>query len=177
MLAVDEKTCNRDGICAAVCPMGIIDFSKGQLRRKLPPMPVNCASPAVTAWRCVPRPVSLTRKWRRSNARPFKRTFSCLPSSVSNFFAADDLFGHTRTNRFPGKILPDSSRWPAIRRRGITLRAPGGGLSTARCKSKNWPEPLLTGCDGWLDTPGLPTTGCLCAIPPSSPGGTNADTV
>ena len=101
MLAVDEKTCNRDGICAAVCPMGIIDFSKGQLRRKLPPMPVNCASPAVTAWRCVPRPVSLTRKWRRSNARPFKRTFSCLPSSVSNFFAADDLFGHTRTNRFP----------------------------------------------------------------------------
>lgn len=31
LLTVDEKTCNRDGICAAVCPMGIIDFSKGQL--------------------------------------------------------------------------------------------------------------------------------------------------
>ncbi len=30
-LTVDEKTCNRDGICAAVCPVGIIDFSKGQL--------------------------------------------------------------------------------------------------------------------------------------------------
>ena len=31
LLTVDEKTCNRDGICAAVCPVGIIDFSKGQL--------------------------------------------------------------------------------------------------------------------------------------------------
>lgn len=31
LLTVDEKTCNRDGICAAVCPMGIIDFSKGAL--------------------------------------------------------------------------------------------------------------------------------------------------
>lgn len=31
LLDVDEKTCNRDGICARVCPMGVIDFSKGGL--------------------------------------------------------------------------------------------------------------------------------------------------
>lgn len=31
VLTIDEKTCNRDGICAAVCPMGIIDFSRGEL--------------------------------------------------------------------------------------------------------------------------------------------------
>ena len=31
MLTVNEKTCNRDGICAAVCPLGIIEFKKGQL--------------------------------------------------------------------------------------------------------------------------------------------------
>ena len=31
LLTIDEKTCNRDGICAAVCPLGIIDFTKGQL--------------------------------------------------------------------------------------------------------------------------------------------------
>jgi nitroreductase/NAD-dependent dihydropyrimidine dehydrogenase PreA subunit len=31
LLTIDEKTCNRDGICAAVCPMGIIDYSRGEL--------------------------------------------------------------------------------------------------------------------------------------------------
>ncbi len=31
LLRVNEKTCNRDGICAAVCPVGIIDFSQGRL--------------------------------------------------------------------------------------------------------------------------------------------------
>jgi NAD-dependent dihydropyrimidine dehydrogenase PreA subunit len=31
LLTVDGKTCNRDGICAAVCPVGIIDFKKGEL--------------------------------------------------------------------------------------------------------------------------------------------------
>ncbi len=29
LLTVDQQTCNRDGICAAVCPTGIIGFSKG----------------------------------------------------------------------------------------------------------------------------------------------------
>ena len=39
LLTIDEKTCNRDGICAAVCPMGIIDFSRGEL-----PMPSAAAA-------------------------------------------------------------------------------------------------------------------------------------
>jgi nitroreductase/NAD-dependent dihydropyrimidine dehydrogenase PreA subunit len=30
LLTVDHQTCNRDGICAAVCPTGIIDFSAGE---------------------------------------------------------------------------------------------------------------------------------------------------
>lgn len=30
LLIVNEKTCNKDGICAAVCPMGIIDFVAGE---------------------------------------------------------------------------------------------------------------------------------------------------
>ncbi len=29
LFEVDQQTCNRDGICAAVCPIGIIDFPKG----------------------------------------------------------------------------------------------------------------------------------------------------
>jgi len=33
LLTIDESTCNRDGICAAVCPTGIIDFSKGEVPR------------------------------------------------------------------------------------------------------------------------------------------------
>jgi len=28
-IQVDSQTCNRDGICAAVCPMNLIDFSEG----------------------------------------------------------------------------------------------------------------------------------------------------
>ena len=30
LFEVDKKTCNQDGICAAVCPAGIIDFQKGE---------------------------------------------------------------------------------------------------------------------------------------------------
>jgi nitroreductase/NAD-dependent dihydropyrimidine dehydrogenase PreA subunit len=29
LLTIDTETCNQDGICAAVCPAGIIDFKKG----------------------------------------------------------------------------------------------------------------------------------------------------
>jgi nitroreductase/NAD-dependent dihydropyrimidine dehydrogenase PreA subunit len=30
LFEVDRQTCNKDGICAAVCPAGIIDFKKGR---------------------------------------------------------------------------------------------------------------------------------------------------
>ncbi|MFC1532177.1 nitroreductase family protein [Thermodesulfobacteriota bacterium] len=30
LFEVNEKTCNQDGICAAICPPGIINFSKGE---------------------------------------------------------------------------------------------------------------------------------------------------
>ncbi len=30
LLEIDQKSCNRDGICAAVCPSGLIDFKKGE---------------------------------------------------------------------------------------------------------------------------------------------------
>jgi nitroreductase/NAD-dependent dihydropyrimidine dehydrogenase PreA subunit len=30
LLTIDPETCNQDGICAAVCPAGIIDFKKGE---------------------------------------------------------------------------------------------------------------------------------------------------
>lgn len=38
-LIIDEKTCNRDGICAAVCPAGIIEYTKGE-----PPTPSRDAA-------------------------------------------------------------------------------------------------------------------------------------
>lgn len=49
LLTVDEKTCNRDGICAAVCPMGIIDFSKGQL----PKASVDAVELCIVCGHCV----------------------------------------------------------------------------------------------------------------------------
>ncbi|MBW1842106.1 MAG: nitroreductase family protein [Deltaproteobacteria bacterium] len=30
LFKVNQKTCNQDGICSAVCPVGIIDFQKGE---------------------------------------------------------------------------------------------------------------------------------------------------
>ncbi|HEY9160889.1 MAG TPA: nitroreductase family protein [Desulfomonilia bacterium] len=30
LIKIDEKTCNNDGICAAVCPAGLIDMKKGK---------------------------------------------------------------------------------------------------------------------------------------------------
>jgi len=29
LLTVDQKSCNQDGLCAAVCPIGLIDFNQG----------------------------------------------------------------------------------------------------------------------------------------------------
>ena len=31
LLTINQQTCNRDGICAAVCPIGIIDWTQGGL--------------------------------------------------------------------------------------------------------------------------------------------------
>lgn len=31
LITIDAETCNKDGICAAVCPAGIIDFNKGEI--------------------------------------------------------------------------------------------------------------------------------------------------
>ena len=30
ILTIDQQTCNQDGLCAAVCPAGLIDFAKGK---------------------------------------------------------------------------------------------------------------------------------------------------
>ncbi len=49
LLTVDENTCNRDGICAAVCPMGIIDFTKGQL----PKASADAADLCIACGHCV----------------------------------------------------------------------------------------------------------------------------
>lgn len=45
LIEVNQQTCNQDGICAAVCPAGLIDFQKGQC-----PTPVSEA--ARTCIRC-----------------------------------------------------------------------------------------------------------------------------
>jgi ferredoxin len=29
LLKIDQQSCNQDGICAAVCPSGLIDFHQG----------------------------------------------------------------------------------------------------------------------------------------------------
>ena len=31
LFTVNQQTCNQDGICAAVCPVGIIDFAAGRV--------------------------------------------------------------------------------------------------------------------------------------------------
>lgn len=38
LITINEKTCNKDGICAAVCPGGLIDFEKGEI-----PVPIDKA--------------------------------------------------------------------------------------------------------------------------------------
>ena len=49
LLTIDEKTCNRDGICSAVCPVGIIDFKKGQL----PKASADAAELCIACGHCV----------------------------------------------------------------------------------------------------------------------------
>lgn len=45
LFTVNPETCNRDGICAAVCPLGIIDWHKGAL-------PVPTSDAETTCIRC-----------------------------------------------------------------------------------------------------------------------------
>ena len=33
LINVNEHTCNKDGRCAAVCPLGLIDFTPGEYTR------------------------------------------------------------------------------------------------------------------------------------------------
>jgi nitroreductase/NAD-dependent dihydropyrimidine dehydrogenase PreA subunit len=42
LLEVNEQTCNRDGICAAVCPVGIIRFKKGGFPAPIPAAEEYC---------------------------------------------------------------------------------------------------------------------------------------
>ncbi len=36
IIEVNKETCNQDGICAAVCPFGLIDFKKGGYPKPVP---------------------------------------------------------------------------------------------------------------------------------------------
>ena len=36
LFQIDPKTCNQDGVCAAVCPLGIIAFRKGEYPKPVP---------------------------------------------------------------------------------------------------------------------------------------------
>ena len=49
LLTVNENTCNRDGLCAAVCPAGIIAFSKG----KTPQLADDAATYCISCGHCV----------------------------------------------------------------------------------------------------------------------------
>lgn len=42
LFQIDQKTCNKDGICAAVCPSRIIGFQKGEYPRLVPGGQVAC---------------------------------------------------------------------------------------------------------------------------------------
>ena len=71
LFTIDPQTCNQDGLCAAVCPPGVIDFSPGAL-----PVPTadaeGCASAAATVWPCARRPVSPIGRWRPPTVRRFR---------------------------------------------------------------------------------------------------------
>lgn len=70
LFEVEQQSCQQDGICAAVCPMGIIGFEKAAIR---PPWrgPMSCACVAAIVWRCAPPAVLLTVRCRSlMSARP-----------------------------------------------------------------------------------------------------------
>lgn len=45
LFSINQETCNQDGICAAVCPVGVIDFTKGTF-------PAPAAEAEATCIRC-----------------------------------------------------------------------------------------------------------------------------
>ena len=42
LFTVDQEKCNRDGICAAACPLKIIDMKSGELPAPVPGAPDLC---------------------------------------------------------------------------------------------------------------------------------------
>ena len=49
LFTIDQEKCNQDGICAAVCPVAVIDFKKGQFPRPL----ANAAELCLGCGHCV----------------------------------------------------------------------------------------------------------------------------
>jgi Fe-S-cluster-containing hydrogenase component 2 len=65
LLNVDQEKCKRDGICAAVCPMQIIEL---KTKEAFPTM-IDSVSAAVIVWLFAPMALSAMKSCIRMNAR------------------------------------------------------------------------------------------------------------
>ncbi len=83
-LEVNEQSCNQDGICAAVCPVGIIKFEKGQY-----PAPVSKAEEfCIRCGHCVaacPSGSLTHREWPIERFPPLQPDLNLSPGHCEHF--------------------------------------------------------------------------------------------
>ncbi|MDX9786234.1 MAG: nitroreductase family protein [Desulfobacterales bacterium] len=84
LLTINEKTCNKDGLCAAVCPMGIIEFSQGEL----PSPSVDAEDLCIGCGHCVavcPTASMSHRKMAAQQCPPVQPELKLTPTHCEHF--------------------------------------------------------------------------------------------
>lgn len=84
ILEINKKTCNQDGICAAVCPSGLIDFKKGDYPKPVPEAEEIC----IECGHCVAvcPTASLThRVIPVEDCLPIQKAFQLTPEQCEHF--------------------------------------------------------------------------------------------
>jgi nitroreductase/NAD-dependent dihydropyrimidine dehydrogenase PreA subunit len=103
-IRVNEKTCNRDGICAAVCPAGLIDFRKDAF-----PTPVDEAEEVcIRCGHCVascPTDSLVHREIRTDQCPPIRQSFQLAPDQCEHFLRRRRSIRVYRTKPVPRETI------------------------------------------------------------------------
>lgn len=88
LFTVDPERCNRDGICAAVCPLGVIEMTG---REEPPSLVPGAAQRCIDCGHCVavcPTGAVALETMGPEGCRPIRKELQILPEQAEQFFMA-----------------------------------------------------------------------------------------
>lgn len=154
LFAVNSQTCNRDGLCAAVCPLGIIDWSPGAA----PTPAVGAEAACIRCGHCVavcPTDSLSHRDMAVESCPPVRPEWRLSPEQGEHFLRArrsirvyrdkpverDALAQLIDVARYaPSGINSQGARWLVLGDRGELRRLAGLVTDWMRWMQSNMPE-------------------------------------